>query len=93
MLVFVYVAVAVFVSMSVLKIVAILLCMAVIFVVSPVLMSDSALDEQSFNANENDNRWDKDKWNKSEVYLFCCEGIWQNVDHGVAYHCPATQCV
>ena len=56
MLVFVYVAVAVFVSMSVLKIVAILLCMAVIFVVSPVLMSDSALDEQSFNANESDNR-------------------------------------
>ena len=46
MLVLVFVAVAV----------AMLLCMAVIFVVSPVLMSDSALDEQSFNANESDNR-------------------------------------
>ena len=85
MLVLVFVAVAVAVAM--------LLSMAVIFVVSPVLMSDSALDEQSFDANESDNRWDKDKCNKSEVYLFCCEGIWQNVDNGVAYQCPATQCV
>ena len=46
MLVLVFVAVAV----------AMLLSMAVIFVVSPVLMSDSALDEQSFDANESDNR-------------------------------------
>ena len=48
MLVLVFVAVAVALAM--------LLSMAVIFVVSPVLMSDSALDEQSFDANESDNR-------------------------------------
>ena len=65
----------------------------VMVILSPMLMGDSQGFEYSFKNDEKPNCADEDEWDVSLVRNFTLEGMRQDVDHGIAYDGPTSQCI